>query len=82
MLEDRAQIDVVGETQNGRKALRMIEQLHPDVVLIDILTTCDLLEYRDAAIDNGASGYVVKHTLHEVLLPTIRDARARQLSAL
>jgi len=36
LLEGKAEIDVVGEAQDGREALRRTEQLHPDVVLIDI----------------------------------------------
>jgi two-component system response regulator NreC len=36
LLEGKDEIDVVGEARDGREALRKTEQLHPDVVLIDI----------------------------------------------
>ena len=36
LLEGQAEIEVVGEAQDGREALQKCEQLHPDVLLIDI----------------------------------------------
>jgi len=36
LLEDKADIEVIGEAQNGREALLKTERLQPDVVLIDI----------------------------------------------
>jgi DNA-binding NarL/FixJ family response regulator len=36
LLDDEAGIEVVGEAQDGREAVRMVAQLHPDVVLMDI----------------------------------------------
>ncbi len=36
MLQLEADIEVVGEAQDGRKAVALVKQLHPDVVLMDI----------------------------------------------
>ncbi len=36
ILADQRDIEVVGEANNGREALRLTEQLHPDVVVMDI----------------------------------------------
>ena len=36
LLEDEADMLVVGETEDGRSAVRMAKELHPDVVLMDI----------------------------------------------
>src|SRR5207244_9248924 len=36
LLAAQADIDVVGDVANGREVLRQAQQLHPDVVLLDI----------------------------------------------
>jgi chemotaxis response regulator CheB len=35
-LEDRADWEVCGETDNGEKAVNMAEQLNPDVIIMDV----------------------------------------------
>ena len=62
---------------NGLDATVQIKREMPQVQVI-LLSTYDLPEYREAAIDSGASGYVVKRTLSEALLPTIRDVCAKE----
>jgi len=39
LLQKMQGIDVVGEADNGREALKMIEQLRPEIVLMDIAMT-------------------------------------------
>lgn len=36
LLEGEAGLEVVGEAEDGREALRKVQQLHPDVVVMDI----------------------------------------------
>jgi two-component system response regulator NreC len=36
LLADEADIEVIAEAEDGREAVRMTEELHPDVVLMDI----------------------------------------------
>lgn len=36
ILKDERSIEIVGEADNGREAVRMAQELHPDVVLMDI----------------------------------------------
>jgi len=36
LLDAESAIDVIGEAEDGREAIRKVEQLHPDVVVMDI----------------------------------------------
>jgi DNA-binding NarL/FixJ family response regulator len=36
LLKKATDIEVVGEAQDGRQALQLVQQLHPDVMLLDI----------------------------------------------
>ena len=37
LLENQAEVEVVGDAANGREALEAAEKLHPDVVLMDMV---------------------------------------------
>ncbi|MUH00151.1 response regulator [Scytonema sp. UIC 10036] len=97
LLELEEDLEIVGEAENGEMALHLIEELHPDIVLMDIrmpimdgvaatreirkrfpkvkvlvLTTFDDDEYVKAALQNGATGYLLKDTPSEELAFAIR----------
>lgn len=107
VIGSQADMQVVGQAGDGGQAVALAEQLHPDVVLMDvrmpgmdgleatrritalnagtdentddarrtrvvILTTFDLDEYVMAAINAGASGFLLKDTEPETLLSSIR----------
>ena len=56
---------------NGVNATRKLREEMPEVKVI-MLSVFDLPEYKDAAMVSGASGYVVKKSMMEALLPEIR----------
>ena len=56
---------------NGVSATRKLREEVPEVKVI-MLSVFDLPEYREAAMVSGASGYVVKKSMIEALLPEIR----------
>ncbi|QKD83437.1 response regulator transcription factor [Thermoleptolyngbya sichuanensis A183] len=99
LLELEADLQIIGEAENGQVAVQQVEQLHPDLVLMDIrmpvmdgvaateaiarqfpstkvliLTTFDDQEYVTAALQNGATGYLLKDTPSEDLAEAIRAA--------
>jgi len=58
---------------NGISATRQLKEEMPEVKVI-MLSLFDIDEYRKAALDSGASGYVVKKNLVQELIPAIRGA--------
>jgi len=56
---------------NGVSATRKLREEMPEVKVI-MLSVFDLPEYREAAMVSGASGYVVKKSMIEALIPEIR----------
>jgi DNA-binding NarL/FixJ family response regulator len=69
---DLVLMDVRMPGMNGIDATRQLRREMPEIRVI-ILTTYDLEEYRKAAAASGASGYVVKRSLVNALLPAIRE---------
>src|SRR5262249_48654235 len=101
VLDERPDIELVGEAADGNGALELAAALDPDVVLMDIrmpnldgveatrrlvaaetrarilvLTTFDLDEYVYAAIDAGASGFLLKDVQPTDLIDAIRVVAA------
>lgn len=66
-------MDVRMPGTNGLDATRQLKDEMPEVKVI-MLSRFDLQEYREAAKASGASGYVIKKSLIEELLPAIRGA--------
>jgi len=64
-------MDVKMPGTNGIDATRQLKEELPNLKVI-VLTIFDIEEYREAAMANGASGYVIKKDLVEELLPAIR----------
>jgi DNA-binding NarL/FixJ family response regulator len=101
IIDERPDLELVGEAENGEEAVALVSQLDPDVVLMDIrmptldgveatrrlveagrrarilvLTTFDLDEYVYAAVDAGASGFLLKDVQPEELVDAIRVVAA------
>jgi DNA-binding NarL/FixJ family response regulator len=99
-------LEVIGEARTGREALRLLDTLQPDLLLLDlempeadgltvlrlakarpvppsviVVTLHDQLEFRAAAAEAGADGFVAKRELttalpsqiHEIFPPVGRD---------
>jgi DNA-binding NarL/FixJ family response regulator len=97
VLEAAGDLEVVGEASDGAAALAGVNELHPDVVLMDIrmpkvdgltatrsilarpdppkvvvLTTFHLDEYVFAALEAGASGFLLKDTPPRQIVAAVR----------
>jgi DNA-binding NarL/FixJ family response regulator len=68
---DLVLMDVRMPGTNGIDATRQLKNEMPELKVI-IVSVFDLQEYREAATASGASGYVVKKSLIEELVPTIQ----------
>jgi DNA-binding NarL/FixJ family response regulator len=101
IIEERPDLELVGEAEDGQQAIALASQLDPDVILMDIrmptldgvqatrrlvdagsrarilvLTTFDLDEYVYAAVNAGASGFLLKDVQPEQLVDAIRVVAA------
>lgn len=104
LLEQASGIVVVGEADNGTKALDLIDQLSPDVMLLYLelpdmsgyvvarhisdkgsptrvlaLSAHDDKEYIQELLSSGASGYLTKEEVPEMIVEAVRGvARGEQ----
>ncbi len=96
LLKPEPDLEIVGEAENGERAIEILQTLEADVILMDvrmpimdgvaatkaivpafpntkilILTTFDDTEYVTQALQNGASGYLLKDTPADELVTAI-----------
>jgi DNA-binding NarL/FixJ family response regulator len=101
ILDERPDLELIAEAEDGEQAIALAHELEPDVILMDIrmptldgveatrrlvetgcqarilvLTTFDLDEYVYAAVDSGASGFLLKDVKPEQLVDAIRVVAA------
>ena len=65
-------MDIRMPTMNGIDATKRIKQEMPEIKVL-VLTLFDEEEYRNAMLDNGADGYILKQALFDELIPTIHQ---------
>ena len=95
-LKTRSELEVVGEATDGLEAVQKVEELQPDLIVLDIglpklngieaahrmsklvpsttilfLSQNDDAEIVEAALSNGAKGYVLKLDAERELLPAV-----------
>jgi len=73
---DLVLMDVRMPGLNGVNATHQLKEEMPEAKVI-MLSVFDLPEYREAAIVSGASAYVVKKSVVEELVPTMREIWGR-----
>lgn len=68
--------DVVGQADNGEEAVRLVAELQPDIVLMDVsMPEMDGVEATRHIVDSGSPSRVIMLTMHadkEVLAEAIR----------
>ncbi len=66
LLESDPDLYIVGEGENGQEALRLMEELHPDVILMDVtMPVMDGVEATRQIKSRGASPAILALTIHE-----------------
>jgi DNA-binding NarL/FixJ family response regulator len=75
MLLEAEGFDVIGEAQDGQSALSAVEELHPDVVLLDVqLPDIDGIEVAARLTANGSAPAIVLTSSRDLAdLGPVRD---------
>jgi DNA-binding NarL/FixJ family response regulator len=67
ILDAKADLEVVGEAADGSEAVNLVEQLQPDIVLMDVrMPEVDGLEATRRIIASGSAARVIVLTTYEV----------------
>jgi DNA-binding NarL/FixJ family response regulator len=67
-------LDISMPILNGIQTARLLRQADPDVKIV-FLTAANDPDIREAALQTGALGYVLKAHLHEDLIPAVKQAQ-------
>lgn len=68
-------MDIRMPEMNGVEAVRIIKEKHPEIIIL-MLTTFDDEHYIHNALNNGATGYLLKNTPPEKLISSIYAAHS------
>jgi len=82
ILDAHPDVEVIGQASDGREAMRLVEELEPDVVVMDIampklngLEATRRIAERHPNVQVGACGYVRKEDADGELIDAIQSAR-------
>ncbi len=64
---------------NGLELSRTLRSRHPKIIIL-VLTSYDLPEYRQAALANGANYYFPKDSNHEVILSMVEFELKKEIN--
>ncbi len=69
-LPDLIFMDIKLPGENGLELTKKIKATHPNITIL-ILTSCDMPEYREAAVQHGADRFLIKALLNPVELEEV-----------
>ncbi len=69
-LPDLIFMDIKLPGENGLELTKKIKTTHPNIIIL-ILTSCDMPEYREAAFQHGADRFLIKALLNPVELEEV-----------
>jgi two-component system, NarL family, response regulator NreC len=66
MLEKKPDIEIIGQAENGQEAIRLFQELHPDIVIMDIvMPDMNGIEATRQISDNTSNAKVIGLSMHE-----------------